>query len=169
VPPDNPFVNARRPEKYAYGLRNPWGFSFDSETGHLWTGDVGDSRWEEVNRVVAGGNYGWSIKEGLVCYAVADCEEDGLIPPRAVYGHDAGCAVVGGQVYRGELMPELRGWFLYGDYCSGTIWAVDTTTTDPPVRIAESGQSIVAFGQLPDGEIIVITFDKAILKLQRGP
>jgi glucose/arabinose dehydrogenase len=170
VPPDNPFVNVQgaAPEKFAYGLRNPWGFSFDQETGDLWAGDVGDSLWEEVDRVVAGGNYGWSVMEGFECYATSSCDQTGLSLPRAAYGHDAGCAVVGGYVYRGSQMPELEGWYVYGDYCSGAIWALDASGTGPPVRIVDSDQTISSFGQLPDGEIVVVTFDRALFALQRA-
>jgi glucose/arabinose dehydrogenase len=170
VPPDNPFVNvagARPEEKYAYGLRNPWRFSFDRLTGELWAGDVGQDKWEEIDRIVSGGNYGWSIVEGFECYRTANCDQTGLIPPRAVYGHDAGCAIMGGYVYRGASMPELQGWYVYGDYCSGRVWAVDTAGSGPPVLLAESGHVISSFAELPDGEIVAVTFDNAIYRLQR--
>jgi hypothetical protein len=128
IPPDNPFMDrpGARPEIYAYGLRNPWRFSFDRESGELWAGDVGQNRWEETNRIVAGGNYGWDILEGFECFQTPDCETGGLIAPRSVYALDGECAVIGGYVYRGSALPELDGWFVYGDFCSGKIWAVNT-------------------------------------------
>jgi glucose/arabinose dehydrogenase len=170
VPPDNPFVTVAgaRPEKYAYGLRNPWRFSFDRLTGDLWAGDVGQDKWEEVDRIESGGNYGWSIMEGLECYRTANCGQTGLIPPRAVYSHAAGCSITGGYVYRGAAMPELEGWYVYGDYCSGNIWALDTAADGEPVLLAESGHTITSFAEMPDGEIVALTFDGGIFRLQRA-
>jgi glucose/arabinose dehydrogenase len=170
IPDDNPFVgiNGARPEIYAYGLRNPWRFSFDRETGQMWAGDVGQSRWEEVNLVVPGGNYGWSIMEGFYCLSGGNCDEEGLEMPRTVYGQDGGCSITGGYVYRGQSMPELDGWYVYGDYCSGNIWALDTEATTEPVLLAETGLSIPAFAELPDGELLVVTFDNAIYRLERS-
>ncbi len=170
VPPSNPFVNTSGalPERYAYGLRNPWRFSFDPATGDLWAGDVGQDKWEEVDRIDAGGNYGWSVMEGFECYRTPNCDQTGLTLPRAVYGHDVGCAIMGGYVYRGTAMPELQGWFVYGDYCSGRVWAVDTASNGDPVLLTNPGHSISSFGVLPDGEIVAITFDNAIYQLERA-
>lgn len=170
VPPDNPFVDTRggRPEIYAYGLRNPWRFSFDRATGDLWAGDVGQNTWEEVDRIEAGGNYGWNVMEGLECYESSDCETSGLEAPRAVYGHDEGCSVTGGYVYRGTSMPELDGWYVYGDYCSGMIWAVNTADDSAPVLLAEGGMPIASFGETPDGELLVVTFMNSVLRLERS-
>ncbi len=173
VPPDNPFVGVEgaRPEIYAYGLRNPWRFSFDRATGALWAGDVGQNRWEEVDRIVAGGNYGWNILEGPECFRAPDCDRTGLVLPRAWYGREAGaCAVIGGYVYRGRAMPELDGWFVYGDFCNGRIWAVNTADdSSPPVLLTETGHAISSFGELPDGELVVLTFDRAVYRLERVP
>jgi glucose/arabinose dehydrogenase len=170
VPPDNPFVDVAgaATEKYAYGLRNPWRFSFDPVTGDLWAGDVGQDRWEEIDRITAGGNYGWSIMEGFECYRTPGCDQTGLTPPRAVYGHDVGCAVIGGYVYHGAAMPELQGWYVYGDYCSGRVWALDTASNGEPVLLAEPGHSLSSFGVLPDGEIIALSFDRSIYQLERS-
>ncbi len=170
VPPDNPFVNTpgAAPEKYAYGLRNPWRFSFDALNGTLWVGDVGQDKWEEVDRITAGGNYGWSIMEGYECYRTPNCDQTGLTLPRAVYGHDVGCAIMGGYVYWGGAMKELQGWFVYGDYCSGRVWALDTQSNSEPVLLTNSGHPIVSFGVLPDGELIALTFENAIYKLERA-
>lgn len=171
IPPDNPFVDrpGALPEKYAYGLRNPWRFSFDRLTGDLWVGDVGQDKWEEVDRIFSGGNLGWSIMEGFECYRTPNCDQTGLTLPRAVYGHDVGCAIIGGYVYRGDAMPELQGWYVYGDYCSGRIWALNTAGNSGPVLLSETGHPISAFGELANGEIVVVTFDKALYQLQRQP
>ncbi len=165
VPPSNPFGS----EIYAYGLRNPWRFSFDRATGDLWAADVGQNKWEEVDRIVAGGNYGWNVMEGFECFIAANCDQGGLRLPRAVYGRDLGCSVTGGYVYRGASMPELDGWYVYGDYCSGRIWAVNTADDSNPVLLADTGLPITSFGELPDGELLVLTFANAVYRLERGP
>jgi glucose/arabinose dehydrogenase len=170
VPGDNPFVDTSgaRPEIYAYGLRNPWRFSFDRATGDLWAGDVGQNRWEEVDRVVAGGNYGWNVMEGFECFEPPDCDASGLELPRAAYRREDGCSVTGGYVYRGPSMPELNGWYVYGDYCSGRVWAANTSDDSAPVLLADSGLSIASFGELPDGELLALTFENAIFRLERS-
>ena len=169
APPDNPFVDlpGARSEIYAYGFRNPWRFSFDRATGEIWLGDVGEARWEEVDRVTAGGNYGWGIFEGLECFRQPPCTGEGLIAPRAVYSHEVGCSITGGYVYRGAAMPELTGWYIYGDFCTGTIWGLDTGSEDPPVLLADSGRTISSFAELPDGELIAVTFDRALFRFVR--
>jgi len=168
IPPDNPFVN--RPGHdlvFAYGFRNPWRFSFDRKTGQLWAGDVGQNAWEEVDRIVKGANHGWDCYEGLASYEAAGCPASGFVAPRAVYGHDQGCSVTGGYVYRGATMPELNGWYVYGDFCSGKIWAVNTAGSAAPVLLADTGKPIASFGELPDGELLVLTFANAVYKLAR--
>ncbi len=170
VPPDNPFVDTpgARPEIYAYGLRNPWRFSFDRATGDLWAGDVGQNRWEEVDRIVAGANYGWNVVEGFECFESAGCDASGLERPRAAYGREDGCSVTGGYVYRGASMPELNGWYVYGDYCSGKVWAVDTADDSWPILLVDTGLPIASFGKLPDGELLALTFENAAYRLQRS-
>ena len=156
------------PQVFATGLRNPWRFSFDRATGQLWAGDVGQNEWEEVDRIVAGGNYGWNIMEGLACYKPpSGCSTSGLQMPRAVYSHSEGCSVTGGYVYRGPSMPEMNGWYVYGDFCSGKIWAVNTVGSAAPVLLADTGLPIASFGELPDGELLVLTFANAVYKLAR--
>ena len=156
------------PQVFAIGLRNPWRFSFDRQTGAMWAGDVGQNAWEEVDHIVSGGNYGWNIMEGLACYSPpSGCATSGLRLPRAVYGHDEGCSVTGGYVYRGASMPELNGWYVYGDFCSGKIWAVNTVGSAAPVLLADTGLPIASFGELPDGELLVLTFANAVYKLAR--
>jgi len=164
VPPGNPFGS----EIYAYGLRNPWRFSFDRVSGDLWAADVGQGEWEEVDRIVAGGNYGWNVMEGLECFDAGSCDQGGLQSPRAVYGHDLGCSVTGGYVYRGASMPELDGWYVYGDFCSGLIWAVNTADDSSPVLLADTGLPIASFGELPDGELLALTFANAVYRLERS-
>jgi glucose/arabinose dehydrogenase len=161
-------MSGARPEIYAYGLRNAWRFSFDRATGDLWAADVGQDKWEEVDRIVAGGNYGWNVMEGFECFGLSGCDTSGLRPPRAVYGRDGGCSVTGGYVYRGSSMPELIGWYVYGDFCSGKMWAVNTADDSPPVLLADTGLEIASFGELPDGELLVLTFNNTVYRLQRG-
>jgi glucose/arabinose dehydrogenase len=171
VPPSNPFVGTptAEPEIYAYGLRNPWRFSFDRETGDLWLGDVGQEAWEEVDRIVAGGNYGWNRTEGFSCYAAQSCDTAGLQTPRAVYDHNQGdCSITGGYVYRGPSMPELDGWYVYGDFCTGRIWAVDTASSANPVLLTDTPYTISSFGELPNGEIVILTFENTIYELRRS-
>ncbi|MDQ4058148.1 MAG: PQQ-dependent sugar dehydrogenase [Actinomycetota bacterium] len=159
IPDDNPFANGGgAPEIWAYGLRNPWRFSFDSQTGDLWIADVGQGEFEEVNRrpANAGGlNYGWDRMEGLECYAGEDCDPAGKIVPISGYNHDSGCSVTGGYVYRGKDFPELRGGYFFGDYCSGLIWAIDAATRGfaEPVELMASGLSISSFGLDEAGEL----------------
>ncbi len=167
-PADNPFFGvAGRDEIFAYGLRNPWRYSFDSVTGVLWLGDVGQGQWEEVEPIIKGGNYGWDCYEAFAVYEPAGCPPTGFQFPREDYGHgDGSCAVTGGYVYRGTMMPWLYGWYVYADYCSGKIWALDTTsTTSPAVQIMDTNYQIASFAELPNGELIVFTFANAIYRL----
>jgi glucose/arabinose dehydrogenase len=171
VPPDNPFVGSGRGEIWAYGLRNPWRFTFDRATGDLWAGDVGQGTWEEVDRIERGGNYGWDTMEGFDCFGGGGgCNQDGLISPRVVYGtHEEGtCAVTGGYVYRGSALPELVGWYIYADYCSGHVWAFDAA--DPasqPVLLMNTDHFISSFAETPDGEVYLVTFSEAIFAIAR--
>ena len=160
VPPDNPFVNTAgaRPEIWAYGLRNPWRFSFDSATNDLFIADVGQDNFEEIDYQPAsshgGENYGWSVMEGMHCYQFA-CSFQGLTLPVAEYSHAEGCAVMGGFVYRGRVSPGLRGTYLYADWCSGVIWGLTHEAGAWTAgRLAHlSGIAITTFGQDEAGEI----------------
>jgi glucose/arabinose dehydrogenase len=169
VPSDNPFVGQdARGEIYAYGLRNPWRLNFDGETGQLWASDAGQDLWEEVDRIVAGGNYGWNRIEGAHCYLASGCDFSGTLLPRAEYSHDLGCAAVGGFVYRGAAMPELRGWYVFGDFCSGRVWAVDAASdTGGIIPLADTNLPIASFAQDNAGELYVVTFANQIAKLVR--
>jgi len=135
IPPDNPFGN----EIWAFGLRNPWRMSFDSVTGDLWIGDVGQNAWEEIDYLPSGSpggaNFGWNIMEGNHPFGGEAQPE--LILPAAEYSHGEGCSVTGGYVYRGA-MPEWQGIYLYGDYCSGVIWGL--------IKFVEGWQNQVLFG-----------------------
>jgi len=133
VPADNPMLNraGARPEIWAYGLRNPWRFSFDRATGDLFIADVGQNAWEEVHVQPAGSpggeNYGWKVMEGKACFRAERCDQSGLELPIAVYGHGSpggGCSITGGYVYRGAAFPRLVGMYLYADYCSGNLWGL---------------------------------------------
>ncbi|MFQ3662399.1 MAG: PQQ-dependent sugar dehydrogenase [Chloroflexaceae bacterium] len=133
IPPDNPMLKraGARPEIWAYGLRNPWRFSFDRSTGDLFIADVGQNAWEEVHfqpgGSSGGANYGWKIMEGQECFRASTCDQSGLELPIAVYGHASpagGCSITGGYVYRGAAFPQLVGVYLYADYCSGNLWGL---------------------------------------------
>ena len=171
IPPDNPFVGNEgvRPELWAWGFRNPWRMSIDRETGLVWTGDVGQDSTEEINIVREGGNYGWAITEGSDCRRPGACNPGRFVAPAQEYGRAWGCAVVGGHVYRGAASPTLRGWYLYSDYCSRLIWALDAdaAASGRPVEAAlldvggfDLPSTIVAFAEDARGELYAISFDE---------
>jgi uncharacterized protein (TIGR03437 family) len=163
VPSSNPFVNnsGTRPEIWALGLRNPWKYTFDRETGDLWIADVGQNRAEEVNVQVAssrgGENYGWRRMEGLQCYpSGSGCDRSGLTLPVVEYVRSEGVSVTGGYVYRGSRYPALRGFYLYADFGSGNIWALQRTGDAwDNRRMLASGRNISSFGEDPSGELYV--------------
>ena len=171
-PPDNPFVGeaAAAPEIWAYGLRNPWRFTFDRETGDLWAGDVGQNRIEEIDLIVRGGNYGWRLKEGPDCFNPSSgCEQQAngdLIEPIASYGRGFGCSVSGGYVYRGTRLPSLFGAYVYADFCSGIVWALrhsDGEVTEQ-MMLADTNHQVPAFGQTLDGEVYMLTYSPGIFR-----
>jgi uncharacterized protein (TIGR03437 family) len=163
VPPSNPFVSnsGTRPEIWASGLRNPWKYTFDRETGDLWIADVGQNRAEEVNVQAAssrgGENYGWRRMEGLQCYpSGSSCDRSGLTLPVVEYARSEGVSVTGGYVYRGSRYPALRGFYLYADFGSGNIWALQRAGDAwDNRRLLASGRNISTFGQDPGGELYV--------------
>ena len=169
VPPDNPFVGVEgaRPEIWAYGLRNPWRFSFDKETGELWAGDVGQNKLEEIDIVTRGSNYGWNIMEGSLCFRVSSCDREGLEPPVAEYGRDGGCSVTGGYVYRGSRLQSLVGAYVYGDFCTGRIWALRHygSRVTEQAEIVDTGLQISSFAEGPDGEVYILSFTGEIARL----
>lgn len=168
IPEDNPFADGAdgAAEVYLYGLRNPWRFSFDRETGALWIADVGQNAFEEVNRVDpvadAGGNLGWNLMEASACF-VEGCTAEGLILPVAEYGPDRGCSVTGGHVYRGAAVKDLAGWYLFSDYCSGLLFGVRSDVPGiaagqraaTPRVLLETGANVSSFGEDADGELYV--------------
>jgi glucose/arabinose dehydrogenase len=174
IPSDNPFARAGgRPEIFASGVRNPWRFSFDRATGALWLADVGQNKWEEIDLVTRGGNYGWRIMEGKHCFLSAkDCHVEGLIMPVSEYGHDQGrCSVTGGYVYRGRNLPALQGSYLFGDYCSGELFVVPVengvATGSEPRLLRKSKMRISSFGEDETGEVYVVDHRGALYRL--GP
>ena len=162
IPSDNPFVGdaTARDEIWAWGLRNPWRFSFDRSTGDLFIGDVGQSSWEEVDfqpAASAGGeNYGWRLMEGNSCYNPAtNCNDGTLTLPILLYDHSLGCSITGGYRYRGSKNPHLFGVYLYGDYCSGRIWGAqeDSLGGWNTTVLLDTDFSISTFGEDESGEI----------------
>lgn len=162
IPPDNPFVNGGgRAEIYAWGLRNPWRWSFDRQTGNLWAGDVGQNQWEEIDIIIKGGNYGWNLREGSHCFLGSGCDTTGLIDPVAEYNHSNGCSVTGGYVYRGKAVPALTGRYLYADYCSGKVWTLDAAQPERGATLLmESGLNISSFAEGLDGEIYLLDLER---------
>ncbi len=173
TPTDNPFLGrpGARGEIWAYGLRNPWRFSFDKETGELWTGDVGQDAVEEVNIVRRGANYGWNVMEGSRCFRAASCEAGGMEAPVAEYGHRLGCSVTGGYVYRGERLPELQGVYLYADFCTGLIWGLrhDGERVTEQGQIADAPFQIASFGEDEAGEVYILGFDGGVYTFAPPP
>jgi glucose/arabinose dehydrogenase len=160
VPADNPFVNQPSPTNliYAYGLRNPFRFSFDRQGGGLYVGDVGQDMFEEVDLVHNGDNDGWSIMEGDSCFnPTTGCNETGLTLPIYAYSHVSGDdCVIGGYVYRGSEIPSLAGLYVFGDYISGRIWTLAQTSPDVWTRtqiLSTTGSRLTAFGQDEKGEL----------------
>lgn len=150
------------PEIYAWGLRNPWRWSFDRVNGELWVADVGQGEWEEVNQVRPGGNYGWRCREGAHDYNTSGtpaCAGAAPIDPVAEYDHSLGASITGGYVYRGSQSTGLQGRFIFGDYVSGRIWAwMPELAAQPrqPTELLDSGLNIASFGQGNDGELYVV-------------
>ncbi|MDB4934789.1 MAG: hypothetical protein JWP87_1761 [Labilithrix sp.] len=166
IPPSNPFAaGGGRPEIFAYGLRNTWKFSFDTVSGELWAGDVGQNKYEEVDRIVLGGNYGWNTREGKHCFAADTCATEGFIDGLVEYDHSEGVSITGGYVYRGTKIPGLFGKFVYGDFGSGRIWAVEKTGPDSfaPMLLAQTELKISTFGQAPDGELFVADYGTGVI------
>lgn len=161
IPVGNPFVDERgRDEIYAYGLRNPWRFSFDRADGTLWLGDVGQGEREEVDIVELGGNYGWRCYEGSLEFNLEDCgAKRQYIFPVSEYSHDEGRSITGGFVYRGTAIPQLQGAYVFGDFASGTVWGLfpNVGTGRFERRVLVNSQlGVVSFAQGADGELYVL-------------
>ena len=170
VPPDNPFAGTAgaRGEIWAYGLRNPWRFSFDRATGALWAGDVGQDRWEEIDVIRKGGNYGWRLFEGAAEFDNPKRRPASeFIAPVATYGHELGCSVTGGYVYRGRAVPALQGHYLYADFCSGRVWA--RPIAGGASRQVATVSSPSSFGEDASGELYITSFDGGLYRLAPRP
>jgi glucose/arabinose dehydrogenase len=172
IPSDNPFAKeGGRPEIYALGLRNPWRFSFDSLTGDLWVADVGQNKWEEIDLVVRGGNYGWRIMEGFHCFEPSTgCRTEGLALPVMEYAHERGrCSIIGGAVYRGRLIATLEGQYLFGDYCSGEIFRLGrgeaARSQAAPTVLLKTSLRIASFGEDESGELYVIDHGGGVYRI----
>lgn len=170
IPASNPFVGelGARGEIWSFGLRNPWRYSFDRQTGDLYIADVGQNAWEEINASTTsdgagrGTNYGWRIMEGMHCFSPAtNCDMTGLTLPVVEYDHPTGCSITGGYVYRGAAVPALQGTYFYGDYCSGFVRSfrlVNGAATELADWSAlNPGGNITSFGEDTAGELYIMT------------
>jgi len=172
IPSDNPFAknkNGYRAEIYAYGLRNPWRFSFDTENGQLWTGDVGQNAYEEIDIIEKGGNYGWNTMEGNHCFEPKnDCDHSGLKMPVHEYGRSEGISVTGGFVYRGSALKDLHGKYVYADYATRRVWALDDRNGRAGnTLLFEADFNISSFGVDQHQELYLCGFDGKIYKLDQ--
>ncbi len=175
IPASNPYAGSTsfRPEIWSYGLRNPWRFSFDRQTGDLYIGDVGQGEREEIDVApassVGGENYGWRIMEGRSCYGSSSCNQGGLVLPVFDYTHSDGCSVTGGYVYRGQAVPALAGIYFYSDYCSGWIrsfrYVNGRATESRSWSSLDPHGSVTSFGQDAEGEIYVLVSDGTVYRI----
>jgi glucose/arabinose dehydrogenase len=180
VPADNPFAGTpdALPEIWSYGLRNPWRVEFDPATGDLYIADVGERQWEEVSVSPAaagagrGANFGWRIMEGPECFATSPCDQTGLELPVVSYGHDKGCSITGGLVYRGSAIPALQGHYFYSDYCSGLVRGFrleDGAAVDQySWPTLEPGVGILSFGRDAAGELYILGTNGAAYRIVPG-
>lgn len=173
IPADNPFADGAdgAPEAWVYGLRNPWRFSFDRETGDLYIGDVGQNAYEEVSFLAAGesgANFGWNLLEGTHAYSGLPAPSD-VVMPFAEYPHNQGSSVTGGFVYRGNLIPALQGVYLYADFSSGRMWYAYRDESGEWVNdilIASTNESISSFGEDDDGELYFTSFNGGVWRFE---
>lgn len=172
IPSSNPFLGSAgaRPEIWALGLRNPWRFSFDRASGDLWIADVGQGTWEEIDfqpaTSIGGENYGWRRMEGSHCFnPPSNCNPGTLVLPVIEYDHNLGCSVTGGSVYRGTRSPRLIGTYIYGDFCSGTIWGATRQGNGSVTSrtLYDASFNISTFGEDAAGEIYVGDYSSGTL------
>ncbi len=172
IPADNPFVgdDTKRNEIWAYGLRNPWRFSFDRLTGDLYIADVGQNLWEEVHFQPAGSaggeNYGWNIMEGNHCFQSDTCDQTGLELPIVEYPHGNGsCSITGGYVYRGQQFLELYGNYFYADYCSGIFWSLlqQPDGSWATNQLVDSPHFVSSFGEDANGELYFLSYGEGAI------
>ncbi len=180
IPADNPFVGqgAARPEIWSLGLRNPWRFSFDRQTGDLYIGDVGQGSREEIDAVSPaagkGANFGWNTMEGLACFGASSCNQQGLTLPVLDYPHTGGaCSVTGGYVYRGSAITSLRGTYFYADYCSGWVrsfrWENGAVNNPQEWTNLAPGGQITSFGEDAQGELYLMTAGGRVARIVPSP
>ena len=165
IPDSNPFTGQAgiRPEIFAFGLRNPWRMSFDPVTGNLWTGDVGQNAREEIDNITSGGNYGWRLFEASECFS-GNCDNTDLQAPVFEYDHgNNDRSITGGYVYRGNRLTTIAGKYIYGDFVSGRIWALETNGSANELLLT-TGRSISAFGIDGENELYLCDFDGGIYK-----
>lgn len=170
IPAGNPFAAngvctqgsgaAACPEIFAWGLRNPWRLSIDEATGKLWAGDVGQGDWEEIDVIVNGGNYGWNVREGAHCHNPPSGCSTAFTDPITEYDHSLGRSVTGGHVYRGAAIPDLVGWYVFGDFIEGRIFAIreNSTAGVVPEELLDTDLSVVSFAEDDEGELYVLDF-----------
>jgi glucose/arabinose dehydrogenase len=177
IPSDNPFAGhaSARQEIWAYGIRNPWRFSFDEVTDQVYIGDVGQGRWEEIDVVqritTSAYNFGWNPTEGAHCFQSSGCDMSGFTLPVFEYDHNAGCSVAGGHVYRGSAIDGLQGTYFYSDYCSGWLRSFrmsgGTATEQQEWDVAIAGQ-VLSLGEDADGELYVLSDNGTVYRLVSG-
>ncbi len=179
IPRSNPYVGRKgRDEIWQRGVRNPWRFSFDRANGNLWIGDVGQARYEEIDRAKRtstgagrGLNWGWHVMEGFTCYQPASgCNKAGKRRPLLSYSHatNGRCAVTGGYVYRGTAIAALRGWYVFGDYCSGEIFTVPSTASSKPTKVrlaGPGGGQISSFGESAGRALYVVYLGGSVYRI----
>jgi glucose/arabinose dehydrogenase len=174
IPPDNPFVNGGGlPEIWEYGLRNPWRFSFDMQTGDMYIADVGQNKWEEVDYVPAktqgGLNFGWSYYEGDHPYKGTPPQNETFVFPVHEYSHSEGCSISGGSVYRGQDLPDWQGVYLYGDYCLGKVWGLlrHSNGAWENKLMYQMNANITHVGTDAQGEIYLADYQGSVYRLEK--